>query len=283
MQNQDVSAQSESGTQEYIKVLEARVKELEYLETRVKDLEHSHRKIAPRYKEALNDRARFERQHAESFAKEQKMKLRFDRQAEEMKKLQEEKVAIQTDLEGARVSLSSSTIPEKAEMHKLKDEKRALQAEVESLRKSVKGSEANLDYTRASYRTASEQALKFKRELEDLETRTADLRARDVGERLEIAKLNKADQNKADADLIETLQADLAAKDRLLDKANDDLSALMQNRRNTRTSSAAPRSPRVLGAQRGFGTKGSRASSPGSDFTPSWRPSDVQPPPNRRL
>jgi chromosome segregation ATPase len=227
---------------------------------RFRDLEVSINKIQPKFQEALNDRARFEKEIAASLQIQTKLQKKSDAKDE-----------LELELKAARLALSTSAIPEIAEFNTLKDENQSLKVEVDRLEKRRLAAVNEQSYFVNQYQTASLAATEAMQQIKELEEELKELRPKAASNAVEIHQLHNESEISQHIERIRELTTLNEALDSELERKTEELKALMNGRRGATRGTSVPRSPRLgsgtmspgqVGVRRVFAPNGSRGTSP---------------------
>jgi chromosome segregation ATPase len=214
------------------------------LEARCDDYEKSIQKIQPKYQEALNDQGRFQHEISEALVRENSVRQKLDASTGEIAKLHEKNAAAGVELSAARVSLSTSAIPEIAEFNKLKGEMDAMRAENDRLQKRVTNLQSEIEYMRGHYQQASSSAAEAAIKVDTLEEENAKLKVKASDNARKIHEIQASNEIQLYLQRIEALGAEKGEIERELDRKTEELRAMLNGRRTTRGTSV-PRSPRM--------------------------------------
>jgi chromosome segregation ATPase len=222
-------------------------------------MELSIQKIQPRYQEALNDRAHFEKEITSAL----QVQARFRQKADAKDELERE-------LSEARAALSSSSIPEIAAFNKLKEEILALKTEIDRLEKRRITATNDQAFFSNQYQIASAEAQQAKQQNAIYEEELKALRPKCASNAVEIHQIHNDSEISQHLDKIRQLTALNAEYERELEKKNEELRAFMNGRRGATRGTSVPRSPRLgagtmspgTGAVRRVIAHGSRGNSP---------------------
>jgi len=172
------------------------------------------------------------------------MREKHDLRMAELTKAREEKVATNAELCVARTALSTSAIPEIAAFSKLKEELITVRKENERLQKRLASLQSEAEYMRGNYQNASSAAADAVNELNELKEENEVLQRKASDNARRIHEIQASNEIKQHLETVEQLEAEMAEKDRELEKKNEELRALLNGRRQTRGTSV-PRSPRM--------------------------------------
>jgi chromosome segregation ATPase len=225
----------------------------------LRSMELSIKKIQPRYQEALNDRAHFEKEITSALQEQAKLRQKADAKDE-----------VDRELKEARTALSSSAIPEIAEFNKLKEEILALKIEIERLEKRYNSVTNEQSFFLNQYQIASAEASQAIFQNKVYEEELKALRPKCASNAVEIHQIHKDSEISQHLDRIKELTAENAEYERELEKKTEELKALMNGRRGATRGTSVPRSPRLgtgtmspgTGAVRRVIAQGSRGNSP---------------------
>ncbi|KAI9659780.1 MAG: hypothetical protein M1829_006542 [Trizodia sp. TS-e1964] len=217
---------------------------------------------------ALNDlQYRYEELRQDIIAAKQDRKASIDSATEAFRRreayslristLNNEKTELTNQLKEARQALSSSSIPEVAELENVRANLRKALADVARLEKKLTSTNNDFEFTRSQYQIASTAAAESARELVTVQEENEALVEKAKGEELKVLKYKEQRETQQLRDTVEYLRQDLAKKDEMLRKKDEQL--LMFGGVMTRSMSV-PRSPR--GGSRANSRANSRASSP---------------------
>lgn len=224
------------------------------LEAQCQDYEKSINQIVPKYQEALNERGEFEHIKKQAVEAQEKATKERDSKVTELTKLREQKDIVDSELADARLTLSSSTIPEVVELAKMREEVTQVRSENERLQKRIENMQHDLEYARNEYQNSSTAAANSASELRDLQVETERLRGKADANIVRIHEIQSHNDEAAYIKRIRELKIKNEELERQLETKSEELKALMNGRRATRGTSV-PRSPRM-------GTQGTMSPGP---------------------
>jgi chromosome segregation ATPase len=221
-------------------------------------MELSMKSIQPKYQEALNDRAHFEKEITTALQLQAKLRERANAKDE-----------LEQELKEARIALSSSTIPEKAQFNKLKDEIVALKDKIMRLEKRALSAANEQAFFSNQYQIASAEAHQASLQNKTYEEELKALRPKCAANAVEIHQIYNNSESLQHLEKIKDLTEENAEYERDLERKTEELKALTNGRRATRGTSV-PRSPRLGAGTMSPGTSavrrvlahGSRGNSP---------------------
>lgn len=226
----------------------------------VKDRDHSIEvNIAPKYQEAIKDSADARRNLKAISERNEALIRRGEQRDAEIQRLKEEKSTLQDDLDQARISLSSSAIPEKAELAKKDEEIRTLREAIASHEKKKADADKLAEFVKEQYRQASDAAMNATNDLAAKDAIIADLTRKADDNRVICAQAQAASEKEESDQRISELEALLQDREDELSRKRDELK-VRGTRRETRGGSV-PRSPAMVPSPRVTGSR-SRAGSP---------------------
>ncbi|PQE24183.1 HDA1 complex subunit protein [Rutstroemia sp. NJR-2017a BVV2] len=214
------------------------------LELRCQDYETSLKRIQPQYQRVLSEQTKFKRERDELAKRVEDYNNKSERQTEVTSKLREENAKLKTELAASREALANSSNPDVKELQAAKNEIAAAQAEIERLKKSRTSMEKQLEYATNMYQQSSSEVLELRNALTSSQAEAESLRSVASSNRLQIQKLNHDSMLQQLTEQIDELRREMAEKDRMQEKTNEKLEALLNGRRTTRGTSV-PRSPRM--------------------------------------
>ncbi|KAL2863324.1 uncharacterized protein BJX67DRAFT_364079 [Aspergillus lucknowensis] len=180
---------------------------------------------------------------------------RIEKQKDDIAKLKDERTQLRHELEQAREALKTGG-GDLAELEKAREDIRRLTKENASLERKAEYEHKQAEYTREQYQNASNAAAQSATELRQLQEENEELKRKVAGEASRLRELNiKSDENRHLARISE-LESLLSSREDLLHKKEDELREIRRNRPSTRSTSTAPRSPKLTAGN-------SRPTSPG--------------------
>lgn len=185
--------------------------------------------------------------------------------------LKDQRLQLQEELREARDALKSSVVPGIAELELAREQARTAASQAQQLRTSLDNLRRDFDFTGSQYQDASTKAADLAAQVSELESANAELKRQASDERRRLAELNYREDRKRDLAKIDELEAELANREIVLKRVEEEVKALRKGRGvQTRGSSVQPRDVGMLaggasprpGAAAGGGNGGSRAASP---------------------
>lgn len=198
-----------------------------------------------RFNNALQDRAKFEKERNSAVASEGKLKAEISAAKTAQASLKDENAALQRRLaEWAAAAAASEAEPE-SRVGKMAQQLRESEARQVALQKRIEVQEKELDYARDAYQSASSRTAELGNENRRLVAQAAELERKASDNAVEIHRIQAAGAAAEQERRRRELAALLADRERELDRAKEDLRLLRAGRRETRGQSAAPHSPRL--------------------------------------
>lgn len=194
------------------------------------------------HREALEERARFERDKLGAESKVQSLETRLLALEEEKSKLASEVAELKAAPAKDSAEDKTATV-EPPEASSPEKDIEAARAEVQRITKRLENAERDLEYTREAYQNASHAASDLGNENRDLAGRIKDLEHRASENLLAIHKVNIENQIKVHIRAAKELEVVLREREGEIDRLREELRAYKM-RRETRQSSV-PRSPRM--------------------------------------
>lgn len=222
----------------------------------VEDYADTVRKFQPKYREAINDRAKFEAE------RDQAVKVLADVE----KKLARTSASLETvtsqkgQLQGLHEKAAQTDDQEAARAAAVQLAERKYDAEKEAAARKLASANDRIEYVQSSYREASSQVGALRQENEQLALRVRELETR-AGENVAAAHVAHKDDAAAQLRTMYEQERGLRAdREREIERKNEEIRGLKARfgGRETRGSSV-PRSPRIR-------QMGSRNTSPVGDF-----------------
>jgi chromosome segregation ATPase len=225
-------------------------------ESQIKSYQKTIKTLQPKWMQAVSDRGVYELETKAAVQRAAKLEEELEKSRAETRALAE-KLAAQTpaDLEEA-------------------------QAKRDSLEKKLKNTTNDLDYLRSRYQAASSSAAELASENTDLKAQIKHLEQKSSDATIRLHEINHKNMVEDQQRRIDDLQAIISQREQQLDRAETELRALKNGRRETRASSVprSPRlnvmSPRTRGGGGGNGGNTSRGTSP-APFDGSSTPSSA--------
>ncbi|PQE33729.1 HDA1 complex subunit protein [Rutstroemia sp. NJR-2017a WRK4] len=214
------------------------------LELRCQDYETSLKRIQPQYQRVLSEAAKFKRETDEFTKREEDKNKKLERQTEVASKLRKENAKLKAELAASREALANSSNPDVKELQAAKNEIAAGQAEIERMKKSRTSIEKQLEYATNMYQQSSSEVLELRNALSSSQAEVESLRSVASSNRVQIQKLNHDSLLQQLTEQIDEMRREMAEKDRMHEKTNEKLEALLNGRITTRGTSV-PRSPRM--------------------------------------
>lgn len=173
-----------------------------------------------------------------------------------------ERTELREKLKEAKVRLLDHIVPERAELELYKQKAAEAQAETAKLEKRLENAKRDLEYSQASYQTASNGAQTFASQNADLENQLAVTQNRATGEQARLRQMGYDAQTLSMRDENKKLKAMLRDRDAGLKFRDEEIARLKEAQRGrmgTRGTSV-PRSPRLgspmkLDGRRGNGSR----------------------------
>ena len=218
--------------------------EKQKLDAQIADFELSNQRILPRYQEALNDRGEAQHNMKVALERERIAKQKADRLAEDLSKLREAKVLVDTNLLNASAALANSSIPAVAEFEKLKTDLVAAKEENVALQRRLENTQGTVNYMQENYQTASNAATAAANEVAELQEKFDKIKVYASNNILEIHKINTTSTLREQLNRIDELTAQKAEVEQQLERKSEELKSMLNGRRPTRGTSV-PRSPRM--------------------------------------
>lgn len=239
-----------------------------YTEARLKEIRQSLGDLQYRYETRT-------KQVHELKRSTQKLHLDLETSNQRLEKLQTDTMALkdqwlqlQEELRETRDALKSSAVPGVAELEVAREQARAATSQVQQLQTSLNNLRRDFDFTGSQYQDASTKAADLAAQVSELESANAELKRRASDERRNLAGLNYREDKKRDLTKIAELEAELANRESVLRRVEEEVKALRKGRGvQTRGSSVQPRDVGMLGGGASPrpgapGGGGSRAGSP---------------------
>lgn len=178
------------------------------------------------------------------------------KQQEEITKLKDERTQLKHDLQSARDDLKTEG-GLKEELEVLREQHRKLTEGYAKLERTVEYEKKQAERAREVYQDASHEAGKLKNENNTLQERNARLQSQVDAEAVKLSELKKQNDESKHLAQVKKLEDALKARETLLQKKEEELRNIRNNRPTTRATSTQPRSPKS------WGNNGSRPTSPG--------------------
>ncbi|KAL4886267.1 class II histone deacetylase complex subunits 2 and 3-domain-containing protein [Aspergillus karnatakaensis] len=167
-----------------------------------------------------------------------------EKHKEDMTKLRDERTQLRHELEAAREALKSGG-GDAAELEKAREEIRRLTKENASLVRKSEYEHKQAEYTRDQYQTASNVAAQSATELRQLKEENETLNRKLAGEAARLRELNLKNDETQHLKRVAELESLLSSREDLLRRKEDELREIRKNRPSTRSTSTAPRSPKL--------------------------------------
>jgi chromosome segregation ATPase len=181
------------------------------------------------------------------------MKIRRQKQVEDIQILREEKRAIQAELEKSQEALRASAVPEAAEIAKAHEKARNATEEASRANGRVSSLASEVEYLRSSYQEASSAAVEASTEITDLKAQIQILSRKASGETARLRQLMEAEHTRVLERENEELRLRLVEREEALMKKEEEIKTLAARGRGGVTgggmmtrASSVPRSPRPL-------------------------------------
>ncbi|KAL5338098.1 class II histone deacetylase complex subunits 2 and 3-domain-containing protein [Aspergillus crustosus] len=169
---------------------------------------------------------------------------KLEKQKEDISKLKDERTQLRHDLETTREALKSGG-GDAAELEKAREEVRRLEKENASLERKSEYEHKQAEYTRDQYQTASNVAAQSATELRQLKEEHETLTRKLAGEAAKLRELNMESDQSKHLTRVAELESLLSSREDLLQRKEDELREIRKNRPSTRSTSTAPRSPKL--------------------------------------
>ncbi|KAJ4306553.1 hypothetical protein N0V88_001357 [Collariella sp. IMI 366227] len=207
------------------------------LESEVRSHQKTASTLQPRFKEAIGDRGRFEKECQAAVVKMNAASERLETQKADVEALKEKNRALESQLKEANDALANSTVPEAAKVAQAENACAEALAKVEKLEKKLKNLQADAEYARDAYQRASNAHTVLNQENQELSKKVAGLERRASENLLKIHQVHAHNEMSEVARQIDELQALLENRERELDRAKEELKFLKNGRRETRQGS----------------------------------------------
>ncbi|KAK4241274.1 hypothetical protein C8A03DRAFT_41329 [Achaetomium macrosporum] len=221
--------------------------------------------LQPKFKDAIRDRANFEKECKAAVEKANTATERFEAQKAEVEVLKEKNKLLESKLAETNAMLEKSSVPELAKLAQAETQRAEAVATVEKLEKKVRMAENEAEYSRKAYQDASNAHSELDRENQALRGKITDLERRASENLLKIHQIQAQNEMTEVNRQLDELRAMLEDRERELERAKEELKIIKNGRRETRQGSV-PRSPRlsVMSPRPGrvIGGAGSRGTSP---------------------
>lgn len=172
------------------------------------------------------------------------MRQKLDARIAEVAKVRAEKIKVERDLDVARLTLASSSIPEVSELQRAKLDLQFAEADLVKANKRYASLQNDMNFARDNYQKASSAAAEMRGEVEELKAEKIKLERKASDNRVEIQRIQAASDKEAYLQLISELEIEKAGIERELINKTEELARMQNGRRSTRGSSV-PRSPRT--------------------------------------
>lgn len=212
-------------------------------------MEASIEHIQPRYQDALNERAKFERDAKDANESEKVHRKKLEKREAEVTKLEEKNATMALELAAAQETLSNSSVPDVVEIAQMRLEVSKVKAENEQLQKKLAYAEKQVDYMRSNYQNSSAFAAESASELQDLRTTNAELQKKADENTVRIHEIHRGTEIGSHLNTISRLKNNLEGLEKENEKNKEELvvAARSGRRNNTRAMSGTPASPKVTG------------------------------------
>jgi chromosome segregation ATPase len=218
--------------------------QIKKLELRCQDYERTMTRVQRQYERVLSGQTKLKRENDEFAKRDEAQTKKLEKQTERISKLQEELAKAKAEAASSREALTNSSNPDVKELQAAKNEITALKAEIERERKSRISVDKQLEYATNMYQQTSSENLELRNALSSSKAEAEALRSVASSNRVQIQKLNHDSMLQQLNEQNDELRRELVEKDRMLEKTNEKLEALLNGRRTTRGTSV-PRSPRM--------------------------------------
>ncbi|KAK4184999.1 hypothetical protein QBC35DRAFT_504648 [Podospora australis] len=241
------------------------------LESQLESWKRTVTSLEPKFHEALNDRAQFEKECKVAVKTASAATTNLETSKAEVAALKDQKMALEAKLAEAQAALIHSEIPEVAKLGQLEKELEEERSAVLKLKSKLANTEQQLDYIRKAYQDQSNHQMDLDRTIKDLEKENADLKHKASSNLLELHEIHARNESEFLSKQIDERTAMLQDRERELDRAREELRGLKSGRRETRQGSV-PRSPRPglmsprpgRGGISGAGSRGTSPAAPSS-------------------
>ncbi|KAL2062618.1 hypothetical protein VTL71DRAFT_5690 [Oculimacula yallundae] len=215
------------------------------LETRCKSFEDSIELIQPKYQEALNQRAIYERDNERDKRNLDLLQKRFDKKEDENDKLRKKLASVEAELSTARSDLATSSNPEAARFESLREELEKSQLETAREHKRYVSSNQDLEYMRSTFQASASTAAEHNRIVQDLEAELATFREKSTQDKVRIHEIQNSNENAGLRQENTQLKARLRDLERDYEKKTEELRIATANGRRPMRGASAPQSPKM--------------------------------------
>ncbi|KAK3308618.1 uncharacterized protein B0T15DRAFT_112991 [Chaetomium strumarium] len=246
--------------------VEAKLREqVSSLESQLQSHVRTVQSLQPKFKDAIRDRANFEKECKAAVDKANAATERFEAQKAEIEALKEKNKLLESKVAETNAMLEKSSVPEVAKLAQAEIQRAEAVATVEKLEKKVRLAEKEAEYSRKAYQDASHAHSELNRETQELRSKIGELERRAGENLLKIHQIQAQNEMAEVNRQVDELRAMLDDRERELERAKEELKVIRNGRRETRQGSV-PRSPRlgVMSPRPGrvIGGAGSRGTSP---------------------
>lgn len=253
-QEDKVKQLEEAHEHELAEANEKYTKAAEQIAEKEKHLENAQRRF-----ENLVEKVRTIRKERDNLSEElRKANTRAERHQNELTKLRDERTQLRHDLDAARAELKASGgLAE--ELEQVRERVRQLEKDNSGLKRKADSAQQQAEYTREQYQNASTAAAQTGVELRQVRDENERLRRRVESDAVRLRELRARSDESRHLQRIAELESQLAAREDLLRRKEEELRSLRSARPSTRATSVQPRSPKLMPG----GGPGSRSASPG--------------------